>query len=531
MIPFNRIISIVFLLTSLASCKSDFLDVYPKYEMNDGVFWKTEKDAEMALTGLYSNNDVWSSWESFWNILWWDLVSDNGYCQFGHDIAVIGNGQLTPATVVRNYFDYKQIRRCNNFLEKIENVKMDESLKKRYKAEARFLRAYDYFRKVQFYGDVPLVTATIPDPSNAKLAQTPKQEVVNFILKELGEIASDLPVQNVLDSDHHITKGAALALKARLELYEEKYAEAMADAKQVMDMSVYELFPQYDGLFWVKNETIAKEAILEIPYIKDYYSNWIWQEVLPAKEGGWSAITAVQTMVDAYEMANGKTIDDPTSGYNPEKPFLNRDPRFAMTILYPGAWYNGRYFNSLDSDSPDYNKIAAAPRSGYNVLKYSEVVPGDLLQNGDKNVIVIRLAEMLLTYAEAAIEQNIINDEVYRTINKIRNRAGMPDVDRSVYNTQSKLRELIRRERRIELAFEGLRYWDIKRWDIGATALNGPLYGCLEGSVNNQTGEVTWSTTRIKLEDRIFHPERKYLLPIPQSEMDINKNLKQNPGY
>ena len=159
------------------------------------------------------------------------------------------------------------------------------------------------------------------------------------------------------------------------------------------------------------------------------------------------------------------------------------------------------------------------------------LVPASLLQNGGANVMVIRLAEVLLTFAEAAIEANQITDEVYNAIDRVRERAGMPKVDRMVYNSQTKLRELIRRERRVELAFEGLRYWDIKRWDTGAQTLNGPLYGSKEGSVNPQTGTVAWSNTRIKLEDRIFHPERNYLLPIPQAELDANPNIKQNAGY
>lgn len=522
----KKIIAATFFLFFLNACNKDFLNVTPKDQLTDESFWKTEKDADMGLTALYNN------WESWFNILWWDLMTDNGYSQFPWDnVQVIGNGQVNASNRGRQYFDYNQIRKCNKFLEKIDLIKMDASKKERYKAEVRFLRAYDYFRKVEFYGDVPLVTKVIEDPLDAKLAANPKSEVVDFILKELGEIASVLPVQNMRESNQHVTSGSALALKARLELYEKKYADAMADAKKVMDMGVYELYPDYKGLFLVDNENSDKESILEISYIQNLYPNSIWQHVTPAKEGGWSSISAVQKLVDAYEMADGKTIDDPSSGYDPNMPFVNRDPRLAMTILYPGAWFDGRYFNSLDASSPDYNKVAAAPRSGYNVMKYLKVVPGDLFTNGDENVIVIRLAEILLTYAESAIELNQITDEAYNAIDRVRQRAGMPKVDRSVYNTQTKLRELVRRERRVELAFEGLRYWDIKRWDIGSDALSGPLYGCREGSVNDQTGTVTWSASRIKLEDKIFYPERNYLLPIPQSELDANPNIKQNPGY
>jgi hypothetical protein len=539
-------INIIFLFVAficiLASCSKKFLDLIPQDQLTDATFWKTENYATLALTGLYgqSSGDVnkSSTWESHWNILWWDLMTDNGYSQFPWDnISVMGNGQLNASNPGRSYFSYSQIRKCNNFLEHIDQVKMDTTKRAIYKAEARFLRAYDYYRKVEFYGDVPLVTKTFANPSDAKIAASPKSVVVDFILNELSEVAKILPVQNMRQSKGHVTSGSALALKARLELYEGKFPDAMADAKKVIEMPVYELYPDYGGLFSIDNESNNKESILEVEYAQNDYPNNIWQHVLPAKEGGWSSISGVQSIVDAYTMTNGKAIDDPTSGYDANRPFVNRDPRLAMTILYPGAWFDGRFFDSLDPNSPDYHQNAAAPRSGYNILKYSKVVPSSLLQNGGENVMVIRLAEMYLIYAEAGIESGVIDQSVLDAINKVRARAYGVDITETdkypavtTYD-QTELRKIVRNERRVELAFEGLRYFDIKRWNIGAQVLNGPLYGSLEGSVNSQTGVVTWGSTRIKLEDRIFRPERNYLLPIPQGELDANPNIKQNPGY
>ncbi len=529
----KRVIYPVLFPLLITSCSKDFMEVSPKDQLSDATFWKTETDADLALTGLYGDGTGWNHvWETHWNILWWDLMTDNGYSQFPWDnISVMGNGQMSASNTGRQYFDYQQIRKANNFLEKIGNVQMDQEKKSRYIGEAKFLRAYDYFRKVEFYGDVPLLTKTLAGPEEALLSRTPQAEVVTFILTELQQAAEMLPVQNMRESKGHATKGAALSLKARLELYKGMYNEAMADAKAVMDMPVYSLYPDYRGLFLVDNENANMESIMEIEYVTNVYPNNIWQHVLPAKEGGWSSISASQSIVDAYEMNNGKAIDEPGSGYDPAQPFKNRDPRLGMTIIYPGAWFDGRYFNSLDAASPDFHQNAAAPRTGYNVLKYSKVVDPSFLQNGNENVLVIRLAEMLLTYAEAAIETNQITSAMYDAIDKVRERAGMPKVDRSIYNSQQKLRELIRRERRVELAFEGLRYFDIKRWDLGPQVLNGPLYGSMEGTVNDQTGAVTWGAQRIKIEDRIFNPQRKYLLPIPQSELDANPNIMQNDGY
>jgi hypothetical protein len=523
-----KFIVMIALVSLLVSCGQKFLEVSPTDKLSDMTFWKTSKDADMALAGIYNK------WEDQTNTLWWDLMTDNGYSQYAWDnVQVIGNGQANASNFGKDYFNYTAIRKYNQFIEKVPQIEMDAAKKEKYLAEARFLRAYDYFRKVEFYGDVPLVTKVIDNPEEAKVARNPKAEVVNFILSELDAVAKILPSENMRQSGGHITKGAALALKARLELYEGKFPEAMADAKLVMDMAkagIYKLYPDYAGLFQVENENNNLESVLEIQYIKDTYANTLWQNILPSKEGGWSSISAVQSIVDAYEMKDGKTISE-SALYNADKPFENRDPRLGMTILYSGAKFNGRFFNTLDLTSPDFYQSASAPKSGYNVLKYTTIVPEALLNNGDVNVMVIRLAEVLLTYAEAAIEAGQITAEVYDAIDMVRTRAKMPVVDRTVYSSQAKLRELVRRERRVELAFEGLRYWDIKRWDIGAQALNGPVYGSRLGTVNGETGVVTWNDKRIKVEDRVFQAARKYLLPIPQAELDANANVKQNAGY
>lgn len=540
------------------SCSDDFLDVNPKDQLSDATFWQTEEDADLALAGAYGTaklsafpnfyrwNERSNAWESGWNINFMDLMTDNGYSQYIWDgVKTAGNGQVNPSDRnMHNFFKYNRIVKYNTFLENIDRVDMEESKKNQYKAEVRFLRAYDYFKKVMWYGDVPLVTNSIEDPRDANLARDPKQEIVDFILKELGEIAGDLPVQNAVQSGGHATRGAALALKARLELYEGMWSDAMADAKSVMDMDVYELYEvgetAYYDMFLPENESVNKENIMAIEHIQNEFPSVMWQHLLPAQEGGWSSINASQSIVDAYETLDGKTIDDPTSGYDADKPFENRDPRLDMTIIHAGSMWNGRYFNPISQfldeaetvANPDYFTQGSASRSGYNVYKYSKVVPVADLRNGEGNIIVFRLAEMLLTFAEAAIENNQITGEVYDALDRIRTRAGMPVVDRGVYNSQDKMRELVRRERRVELAFEGLRHYDIKRWDIGAEVIPGPLYGTRPGHVDMTTGEVTFTDgDPVVMEERAFFPQRKYLLPIPQSEIDANPNMVQNEGY
>jgi len=201
-------------------------------------------------------------------------------------------------------------------------------------------------------------------------------------------------------------------------------------------------------------------------------------------------------------------------------------------VLCPGQEYNGRYYNPFDKfidgqadrKNLDYHEEAAASRGGLLVKKYIYPMSVVDANNHDGNAIVIRLAEMYITFAECALQTGKDKDKALRYINAVRKRAGMPEA--------TELNEkIVRYERRIELAFEGLRYFDLKRWDLGPTLLNGWAIGSRNGTIDSKTGKVTWSDDFIKLEERIFQAKRNYLLPIPQTELDRNPNMKQNPGY
>jgi len=527
----NKLIAILFLTTIVlvvTSCGKDFLNVTPKNSLNNNNFWQSKEDATLALNGAYRN------WETWANIIIFDAMSDNAYYD-GWSNKI--DGSATPTNVSNSYwmdqyaghwFDYQRIQKYNRFLANIENVSMDNSLKQRYKAEVRFLRAYNYLYKVMLYGDMPLVTE--PIAADIEMARTPQKEVKKFILNELDEISKSLPIQNQIQSGGHVTKGAALALKARLELYMGKYINAMADAKAVIDMGVYSLHPDYRELFLNDNN---KEAILSIQYIKDAQPTRYAQFLSPGMEGGYANMSPTKSMINAYQTINGLSIsEDPI--YDPENPFENRDPRLKMSILYPGQRWNGRYYNPLDQQVPnengelitnkDYHGTSVGPPGGSIPKKYIEPMTVVEMKNNGNNIIVIRLAEMYLTFAEAALESGKNTELGLQYLNKVRTRAGMPAATKLT-------EELVRYERRIEFAFENLRYFDIKRWDLGPRVLNGPVYGTRKGSVNMKTGKVTWGSERLKLNNRTFVPERNYLLPIPQHEMDVNSKMTQNPGY
>jgi hypothetical protein len=525
------IIGIAFLFTS---CKKDFLDRQPLDQYSNSSLWTSANDAIAAINGCYSNQkgdyEGNPGWENSYNIYYMDCVSDNAYSQFPWEgFQSLGNGYVTPTDGnATNRWSFTTIQQCNWLMGNIDKTPMDSALKRRIKGEARFLRTYQYFIMTQLYGDVPLMTKEITTSEANTITRTPKADVTKFMLSELGDIAPDLPVSYSGADVGRITKGAALSLKARIELYNQDYADCITDCQSVMQLG-YSLYPSYQDLFRVANKDNS-EVILDVQYKENStINNWVIGVMPSNSYGGWASIDPTQSLVDAYEMSNGKTIGDPTSGYDPKNPYANRDPRLQETILTPGQSYGGYYYDPLDAGSSDYYLSGNCSKTGYTVKKFApDLSDYDNIFNTSANAIVIRYAEILLTYAEAKIESGQIDNTVYDAIDQVRVRAGMPKVDQSVYNTQATLRTLVRRERRVELAMEGLRWFDIQRWQIGQQVRAGDVNGALLGSVDPNTGKLTLSSDRIFVETRQFN---NYLWPIPQPQIDINKNLLPNNGY
>ncbi|MCE7042797.1 RagB/SusD family nutrient uptake outer membrane protein [Dyadobacter sp. CY312] len=510
----------------LSGCDKDFLDRNPQDAYSNSSLWSSSNDALAALNGCYSG------WEESYNTLYMDCASDNAYGQYYWEgYTYFGNGSITPSSAYsQDRWSYSTIQKCNWFLENIDVTPMDEALKSRLKSEARFLRAYQYYTMSQLYGDIPLVTKSISGEEANAISKTPMIEVQAFILSELGAVAATLPVNYTGSDVGRVTQGAALALKARIELYTGKYADAIASAQKVMALG-YALHPSYQDLFRIQNEN-NKEVILDIQHKENDYANGNIGVMPSSSYGGWSSINPTQALVDAYETKDGRLITDAASGYNANDPYANRDPRLKATVLVPGQLYAGSYFNPIESSSADFIGGGNNSATGYIVNKYtSNLSDYPDMWNTGLNQIVIRYAEVLLIYAEAKIEAGQVDASVYDAIDAVRVRAGMPKTDRVVYNSQVKLRELVRRERRVELAMEGLRWFDVQRWKIGPEVMAKPVLGARLGKVDLATGKLTLSGEHIKAEDRTFDPAKNYVWPIPQSEIDINKNLGQNPNY
>jgi hypothetical protein len=534
---------ILIILGSMASagCKKDFLNRAPLDSYTNTVLWKSSNDVLAALNGCYSK---WGGGNNGYYGVFADNNSDNTFDQFPwENWLALSAGIATPTNTGYSKWNYSCIQTTNWFLDNAGATNMDATLKARVIGEARFLRAYEYFMLSQLYGSVPLVEHNLTTDAANKVTQASKADVVKFILNELTAIAPDLPVSYSGSDIGRVTRGAAIALKARIELFNQMYPECIADCQKLMAPPFsYAIYPKYVDLF---RQPFAdnQEVILDVQF-KASDNNFGWARNMTINSlGGYNSIAPTQSLVDAYETTNGKTIDDPASGYNPTQPYQNRDPRLAATVFYPGTQYSSRLPYGLY-----YDPISSSPKtldhwgdnncspSAYGLRKYTPVIADfPTLDQVGMDVILIRYAEIKLMDAEAKIESNKIDATVYDDINAIRQRpdVNMPAVDQSKYNDQSSLRTLLRRERRVELAVEGLRWFDIQRWKIGEQVMNGQVTGSLLGTVNQANGAVTLTPgTAIKVgTPRVFDPAKNYLWPIPQSEMDLNKNLKQNPKY
>ena len=527
----------------MTSC-SDFLDTVPHDALSPATTWQTEDDAQKFLVGCYDG------WADANEILYLDCGSDFGYNNFQWESwKTIGNGSMSAANEVYNLYSFSMIRRCNTFLENIDKVEFsDESVKNDMIGQVRTIRAYQYFDKNWWYGGVPIIE-NYETAEEAQVARNTEEEVKQFIYDELD---AAIPLLNETPKSRgYIAKGTALAIKMRSALYYGDYERAKEAAQAIMDLKQYELDPDYANIFTVAGQG-SKEIIASVQYIENLKTLYTIGQMYPNADGGWSSIVPTQNLVDTYEMDNGLTKEEAGDYYDPAHPFAHRDPRMAMTIIFPGQDWNGRIFNTSDkqivnaatgAEETNGDYPANADNASKTALSWNKYL-GPKSQYADMwstNAcpIVFRYAEVLLTYAEAENELNGPSAKVYDLLNQIRNRVGMPDVDQSKYGTQSTLRELIRRERSVELAGEGLRRADILRWKdangkmVAETVLNGPLtriIGTVDHSGTDPYTRATITRTDELIENRSFAVHNRYF-PMAQSDMDANPNLKQNPGY
>lgn len=543
-----------FLASFLTSCGKDFLDRQPLDQITDVSFWQTPKQLELAVNGVYA-------YLKSKNTVDMENLGDNTIYPPSSDYQAIssGNFDYTRGTINSEWVNhYNGIRRCNHFLENYTKAQGVPDVKlKQYVGEVRFMRAHMYTYLAFLFGDVPLLTKTLKvgDPEIYG-TRTPRAEVVAFILKELEEAAAGLPVTYPSAADlGRITKGAALAWKARVALFFEKWDVAEAASKAVMDMGVYQLYTAggptkaYNDLFTYKGKLSAganKETILARCYLANVTMHNLSRECHVPDQT--SRFCPTKSLVDTYLCSDGLPIDKSPlySETSYAKIFENRDPRMPQTILAPGGTWGGRDDGDPDANTssvfntPKWNadKKGCITGTGYYFTKYVEVSVVGAVTKDENDIHLIRLAEVLLTYAEARFEQGKLTQaDLDLTINKLRDRVGMKRM--TILETTAAgldMRTEIRRERRVELAFEGHRYYDILRWKQGAL-LAQDVKGMKKSLVEsfNQPFVATIPTDAngyfVVNTGRKFDDTKNYLWPVPFSQTQQNPNLGQNPNW
>ncbi len=443
---------------------------------------------------------------------------------------------------------YAGIRACNYALSVINSVNMSAGHKTLLIGELEFIRAYRYQDLIRNYGGVVLIgdqvtqlTDNLQNP--ALFARATIAESIAYATSQLDDAASKLPLNNSSTwALGRATKGAALALKSRLLLYAASplynagtWQAAAAAAKVVMDMGKYTLSQNgYGNLFLSPNDN---EIIFERLFVPNVAPH-VRMEISNGPNGydGWAGNTPFQNLVDDYEMDNGKPITDAASGYDPQNPYVHRDPRFYATILYNGAPYRGstvQVFLPGGKDSKQGPSNWNASQTGYYLKKFmNDAYPIDNPWSvaGGQPWIYMRYAEILLNYAEAQNEASGPDGTVYAAVNSIRARASvnMPALPGGL--SKDDMRTAIQNERRIELAFEEHRFYDVRRWKIAMQTENVPAYG-INVTVNPANPSGYTYTKKVSLANRSFLPQH-YWLPIPLTEIQASGGqLKQNTGY
>jgi len=503
------------LLFFITSCSDDFLVRGPLDTPTAETFWTSAENAEMWINNLYNGLPIPDDTRM-------EAFSDNAFGRAGGFNNVIASGLFEPNDPnVEREWDYSYIRRSLEFFEFVSQVPNIPPAKlAELSGQAHFMIAFHYYRLTTLFGDVPLVTKPL-SISESDIGSNPKAEVVTYILSNLDQAIANLPVSWPAAQNGRITKGAAMTLKARVLLYNNRWAEAATTAKQVMDLGVYRLHPNFRELYLQNFNNRTNEVILARQFAANANTHRINRIYAPVAFGGFALILASSELEKSFGMSDGLSVTE-SPLYDPTEPFKNRDPRYYQTFLFPGDNLNGRVLDLTGTE----NNFA---RTYLYFRKYTN----DLVNSNwpsHANWIIFRYADVLLMYAEAKNEASGPDDSIYEALDLIRLRAGLPTVDRTRYNSQSSVREFIRNERRVELAGEGLRYFDIIRWRIAESVLTGQLRSLdlsLWASGPKTTSGAPLLVAR-NLEVRRFNPSRHYVWPVPQVALDRSKNLKQN---
>jgi len=539
------------LAVATASCRKQ-LDRVPPDSFSGETFWSSPQNVFQALTGIYRgriqmltppSTDVEfnpTDWWSYHGLLLTEFATDNVYDRRGDNSAwnTLTNGALTNsnANIAAAWgFSYEKIARCNYFLENIGRATtLDAALAARYVAEVRFIRASQYFYLSQFFGSVPLVTKTLTTTEANTVAKASHADIINFIIKEYTDVAAALPKYGALTGSEkgRVSAQAALAFLGRTYLAEQRWSEAAAVYKQIIDLNENIIDPSYTTLFDGTNES-SKEIIFATQYQQDLAPNSMLLHTYPRGLGGYHLYNPLGSLVEAYEFNDGTAFSYTDPRYNPADLGQNRDPRLKYSIVYTNQTFKGYLYDSHPDHTASLDRVSTnlqATRTGYCPRKFNSEAFSGSLSNTGIDLPIIRYAEVLLSYLEARLEHGDAVDQALldATINKVRGRVAvnMPKVTET---DPVKLRIILRRERRVELAMEGIRYWDLLRWKIAGDVLQGNFYGHPypgAKNLNKPAGTADDPYSRWYVTKKAFRKGQDELWPVPLSEISINPNLK-----
>ncbi|SDH11317.1 RagB/SusD family nutrient uptake outer membrane protein [Bacteroides ovatus] len=570
----KRQIMVLFMGLALFSSCYDAMNEVPLERMPPEIAFKDSLKVEMFVNELYVGlNTGIGGYNSFGGgsanqNSFFDCVTDLGVLSpRGTNTAVnsftratfhSGSGGNTDSRWAQVY---QYIRKTNLVLEYIHYCdNLSESKMAQYIGEAKLHKALLHYEMLKRYGGITIMDDLF-EGGNIELPRNTFEECVEYIVHLCEEAAGGLPLRYPDNDYGRLTKGAALGLKAKVLLYAasplfnenpiagtneiQRYASADNTrwdraAKAALDVinlkmpdgsPVYELFPSYERLFFTREEN--REFMI---MIMQGMTNNVEVRNGPAGYPGATGNTSLtQEFIDMFELTSGKLPKDDTN-YDPQKPWENRCKRFYASVLYNGAFWWDREVETFVGGK-DYTALSSTAKgcvTGYTLRKHldPEVRISGVQKKTYHDFPLLRFAEILLTYAEAANEYNGMSDDdlvdddmVYSCVNRLRERAGLPMIEDK---TKGEMREIIHRERTVELAFECVRYFDLRRWREAERVLNRPVHG-VQITKDVETGDFVYSDP-IEVEERIF-PERCYYYPIPQSELNKNAALTKNPGW
>ena len=556
-------LSFSLLLTFLQGC-NDFLEEAPLDAPATGSFFNNQNEMNVALNAVYK-----SSYWNFGNTPYQSVM--DGWTDIALLRAVeLGEGNFDVYNAHSSgiwRLAYVTIQRANTMLSGMEAGKanVQESAYNRMQAEARFLRAWAYFYLAFMFGEAPLITEPLTPDQFYSQTRASQADLINFIHDELDAVAAVLdwaPTER-----GRVSKAVALGLKARTALFSKDYRTAADVSKMIIDNAGLSLNPNYGDLFTRTGQmpNAGKEIMWEILYTEADPGALTWLPLgsISRAAGGQSGRFPQQRLVDMFEAKDGKRIDESTV-YDPTKPRENRDKRLKYTVAMPGdtiymnlvtvvydVYKPTTSFKNADGTwttraNADYDNAFGPAKSGVGLLHAKYTMTGENAFQARVHFILMRYAEILLMYAESKIELGEIDASVIDAINRVRERVKQPVVDPAIQSDQNELRQLIRRERVAELAMEGFRWFDIRRYGIADMVMPQQVMGIAkdpnnmppaptftltpEHDLNNVPVYAGQESMRFIREVRYWYPKLE-LLPVPQAERDVNPKLTQNPGW